>query len=51
MSDFTPTGYCGHVEDEHMTDPASGGLGQCDVEGCDCICFDLDSEDEDDDDE
>lgn len=43
MSD-THVCYCGHVEDEHGSDPDYPGSTVCTIEGCDCVAFDHDSE-------
>lgn len=39
------TCVCGDVADEHQ--PTASGLGECLVEGCDCIHFEVDGDPDD----
>jgi hypothetical protein len=35
---------CGHVEDEHGSDPQYPGSTACNVTGCECVAYDHDRE-------
>lgn len=39
-----PTCYCGHVKDEHGSDPDYPGSTACMIENCNCVAFDHNSE-------
>lgn len=37
---------CGHVEDEHGSDPEYPGSTACTIDGCKCVAYDPDVDDQ-----